>query len=409
MLEVDCSMLTLESVLIASGHVERFSDYMVKDVKTGECFRVDHIIKSALEKKRAEKKTTVEEKAEIDNILVRLDGFDKDQMTETLRRYGVRSPVTQNDVTDPIEFNLMFATQIGPSGHVRGYLRPETAQGIFVNFKRLLEFNQGRLPFAAAQIGTAFRNEISPRSGLVRVREFPMAEIEHFVDPACKRHPKFASVADIAVTMYSAARQMEGRAAETKTIGEAVAAGTIDNETLGYFMGRIYSFVLKIGCDPAQVRFRQHMGNEMAHYACDCWDLECKTSYGWIECVGCADRSCYDLTCHSRATGARLVAEKKLPEPKTVDIVECQPQKGELGRAFKKDARAVGDHLAALDAEAVAARLVSATWKSAGAATGRTRCRSSCADLAVLTRHALARGPEARYPPFVQQETTATK
>ena len=97
---------------------------------------------------------------------------------------------------------------------MKGFLRPETAQGIFVNFKRLLEFNQGRLPFAAAQIGNAFRNEISPRSGLIRVREFPLAEIEHFCDPVEKDHPKFANVADVKMTLYSADDQMSGRAAK---------------------------------------------------------------------------------------------------------------------------------------------------------------------------------------------------
>ena len=97
---------------------------------------------------------------------------------------------------------------------MKGFLRPETAQGIFVNFKRLLEFNQGRLPFAAAQIGNAFRNEISPRSGLIRVREFPLAEIEHFCDPVEKDHPKFANVAEVKMTLYSADDQMSGRAAK---------------------------------------------------------------------------------------------------------------------------------------------------------------------------------------------------
>ena len=87
-------------------------------------------------------------------------------------------------------------------------------RGIFVNFKRLLEFNQGRLPFAAAQIGNAFRNEISPRSGLIRVREFPLAEIEHFCDPVEKDHPKFANVAEVKMTLYSADDQMSGRAAK---------------------------------------------------------------------------------------------------------------------------------------------------------------------------------------------------
>ncbi|VDP42936.1 unnamed protein product [Echinostoma caproni] len=80
-------------------------------------------------------------------------------------------------------------------------------------------------------------------------------------------------------------------------------------------MARIHQFLVLIGVDPTRLRFRQHLSNEMAHYACDCWDAECQTSYGWIECVGCADRSCYDLTQHARATGTRLVAEKQLSEP----------------------------------------------------------------------------------------------
>lgn len=102
------------------------------------------------------------------------------------------------------------------------FLRPETAQGIFVNFKRLLEFNQGRLPFAAAQIGNAFRNEISPRSGLIRVREFTMAEIEHFCDPNDKSHQKFSDVRDTELLLYSACNQMDGKPAQKLTIGEAV-------------------------------------------------------------------------------------------------------------------------------------------------------------------------------------------
>lgn len=101
-------------------------------------------------------------------------------------------------------------------------MRPETAQGIFVNFKRLLEFNSGKLPFAAAQIGNSFRNEISPRSGLIRVREFTMAEIEHFCDPREKDHPKFVNVKDQVLLLYSACNQMDGKSAANITIGDAV-------------------------------------------------------------------------------------------------------------------------------------------------------------------------------------------
>ncbi|PSN57200.1 Glycine--tRNA ligase [Blattella germanica] len=284
-----------EPVLKASGHVDRFADLMVKDIGTGECFRLDHLIKAHLEKVAADKKTSQETKNECQDIVV--------------RKFNIHSPLTGNELSEPVEFNLIF-------------LRPETAQGIFVNFKRLLEFNQGRLPFAAAQIGNAFRNEISPRSGLIRVREFTMAEIEHFCDPSDKSHPKFNQVRDTQLLLYSACNQMDGKSAESHSIGQAVDEGLVANETLGYFMARIQQFLVRIGVDPAKLRFRQHMGNEMAHYACDCWDAELLTSYGWVECVGCADRSAFDLTQHSKATGVRLAAEKKLSEPKVVDVTE---------------------------------------------------------------------------------------
>jgi glycyl-tRNA synthetase len=104
------------------------------------------------------------------------------------------------------------------------FLRPETAQGIFVNFKRLLEFSQGKLPFAAAQIGLAFRNEIPPRSGLLRVREFTMAEIENFCDSSDLAYPKFSEVKDNIMTLYSACNQMDGKKPNKISIGDAVAS-----------------------------------------------------------------------------------------------------------------------------------------------------------------------------------------
>ena len=122
--------------------------------------------------------------------------------------YGAKSPTTQNNLTKPFPFNLMFKTSIGPEGTAVGYLRPETAQGLFVNFRRLLDYNQQRMPFAAAQIGLGFRNEIAPRNGLLRVREFCMAEIEHFVNPNDKSHPKFDLVKDTVVTLFPAENQL---------------------------------------------------------------------------------------------------------------------------------------------------------------------------------------------------------
>nr|XP_028606332.1 glycine--tRNA ligase [Podarcis muralis] len=348
-LEIDCTMLTPEPVLKTSGHVDKFADFMVKDVKNGECFRADHLLKAHLQKLMSDKKCTAEKKAEMENVLTQLDNYGQEELADLFVNYNVKSPITGNDLSPPVSFNLMFKTSIGPGGNMPGYLRPETAQGIFLNFKRLLEFNQGKLPFAAAQIGNSFRNEISPRSGLIRVREFTMAEIEHFVDPSEKHHPKFQNVADLHILLYSSKAQTSGQSAHSMRLGDAVEQGVINNSVLGYFIGRIYLYLVKVGISPNKLRFRQHMENEMAHYACDCWDAESKTSYGWIEIVGCADRSCYDLSCHARATKVPLVAEKPLKEPKTANVVQFEANKGAIGKAYKKDAKLVLEYLSICD------------------------------------------------------------
>lgn len=227
----------------------------------------------------------------------------REQLTEAFARYNIKAPETGNDLEPPFKFNLMFKTSIGPTGQLPGYLRPETAQGIFVNFKRLLDYNGGKLPFAAAQIGNAYRNEIAPRSGLLRVREFTMAEIEHFVNPKEKNTHKFASVADLKLNLLSANAQKGAGEIITITLGEAVSQKMIANETLGYFLGRTQLFLVTAGVKPDKLRFRQHQDNEMAHYANDCWDAEIFTSYGWIECVGHADRGDFDLSRHSEISG----------------------------------------------------------------------------------------------------------
>jgi glycyl-tRNA synthetase len=123
------------------------------------------------------------------------------------------------------------------------------------------------LPFAAAQIGSGFRNEISPRQGLIRVREFTMCEIEHFVDPTDKTHRKFSRVSDVELSLFSACDQVNGKKPSTMKIGDAVSNKIVDNETLGYYMARTHLYLISVGIDPTKLRFRQHLSNEMAHYA----------------------------------------------------------------------------------------------------------------------------------------------
>ncbi|CAN6248417.1 unnamed protein product [Urochloa humidicola] len=349
MLEVDCPCVTPEVVLKASGHVDKFTDLMVKDEKTGNCYRADHLLKDFC-KDKLEKDPTLspEQSQEYNKILAILDDLSAEQLGAKIREYGIVAPDTKNPLSDPYPFNLMFQTSIGPSGLSPGYMRPETAQGIFVNFKDLYYYNGNKLPFAAAQIGQAFRNEISPRQGLLRVREFTLAEIEHFVDPEDKSHPKFGDVSDLEFLMFPREDQMAGRSATRLKIGNAVSEGTVNNETLGYFIGRVYLFLTQLGINKDRLRFRQHLPNEMAHYAADCWDAEIECSYGWIECVGIADRSAYDLRAHSDKSGEKLEAHEKFAEPREVEKLVITPSKKELGLAFKGNQRMVLEALEAM-------------------------------------------------------------
>ncbi|OVA19100.1 WHEP-TRS [Macleaya cordata] len=349
MLEVDCPCVTPEVVLKASGHVEKFTDLMVKDEKTGTCYRADHLLKDFC-KENLEKDLSlpVEKVTELKHVLAVLDEFSAEELGSKIKEYGITAPDTKNSLSDPYPFNLMFQTSIGPSGLSPGYMRPETAQGIFVNFKDLYYYNGNKLPFAAAQIGQAFRNEISPRQGLLRVREFTLAEIEHFVDPDDKSHPKYGDVVDLEFLMFPREEQMSGQEAKRLRLGEAVSKGIVNNETLGYFIGRVYLFLTCLGIDKERLRFRQHLANEMAHYAADCWDAEIECSYGWIECVGIADRSAYDLRAHSDKSGVPLVAHEKFSEPREVEKLVIAPVKKELGLAFKGNQKMVVEALEAM-------------------------------------------------------------
>ncbi|XP_030518316.2 glycine--tRNA ligase, mitochondrial 1-like [Rhodamnia argentea] len=352
MTEVRCSCITPENVLKASGHVDKFTDLMVKDEETGTCYRADHLLKDFCnEKLRKDLSISAEKAVELKHVLATLDDLSADELCAKIKEYGITAPDTKNPLSDPYPFNLMFQTSIGPSGLLSGYMRPETAQGIFVNFKKPYCVSSNKLPFAAAQIGQAFRNEISPRQGLLSAREFTLAQIEHFVDPEKKSHEKFSEVADLEVLMFPRERQMSGQSAIKTRLGEAVSMGTVNNETLGYFIGRAYLFLTRLGIDKDRLRFRQHLANEMAHYTVDCWDAEIECSYGWIECVGIVDRSAYDLRAHTEKSGVALVAHEKFAEPREVEKLAIAPNEKELGLAFKGNQRMVVESLEAMGEE----------------------------------------------------------
>jgi glycyl-tRNA synthetase len=334
---IQCVTITPEDVFKASGHVEKFSDLMVSDLITHDLYRADHLLKEFCEK-------NINNSEVYTKILSEIDNYTPEELGEKMKDVNMTSP-SGNKISNPFPFNLMFSTSIGPTGKVKGYFRPETAQGMFVNFKRLAASHGEKLPFGVAQIGTAYRNEISPRSGLLRVREFTMAEIEYFVDPENKISENFDEVSNLKCLFVP--RGSEN--AIELTFQEAADRKIVQSQLLAYFLGRTYQFLIMIGIKNNMIRFRQHQSNEMAHYACDCWDAELLTSYGWIECVGHADRSAYDLSVHAQKTGIKLGVYKHYDSPREVSKTIVSPNKGLIGKIFKNDAKSIFDQIETLD------------------------------------------------------------
>ena len=220
---LDAAILMHPDVWVSSGHVSSFSDPLVE---CRECHQ----------------------------------RYREDQLESTV------CPDCGGELTDPRQFSLMFKTFMGPvedSAH-QVYLRPETAQGIFVNFNNVLTASRRKLPFGIAQIGKAFRNEITPGNFTFRTREFEQMEIEYFVKP-----------------------------------------GT-DAQWLHSWLGDRFRWYTKHGIRPENLRLRRHDPDELAHYAKDTYDIEYRFPWGWGELEGIANRTDYDLRSHANPTGQDL-------------------------------------------------------------------------------------------------------
>lgn len=329
-MEIECPTIGIEDVFIASGHVGGFSDPLCECMNCKEAFRADHLVQ---------------------NVMEAAGTLSAEQLTKVIKENNIRCPECGGKFGDAYEFNLMFKTTIGPGTGRQGYLRPETAQGMFVDFQRLSRFYRDKLPFGAVQIGKSYRNEIAPRQGVIRLREFTQAECEIFVDPRNKKHPNFERFADRELVLYSQEAQEKGEPFRM-TVREAVKTGVIAHEVLGYNIALTNEFLTKVGIDPAKLRFRQHLKDEMAHYAIDCWDAEIETDrFGWVEIVGIADRTDYDLKAHAKVSKTELYVYVEYDEPKMVTRFVVKPNMGKLGPLFKGKAKAVADALKQLSEE----------------------------------------------------------
>jgi glycyl-tRNA synthetase len=220
---LDTSIMMHPGVWVASGHIDSFTDPLV------EC-------KSC-------------------HLRWRADAIE-----------GKRCPNCGGELTEPRMFNLMFKTFMGPVEEEASivYLRPETAQGIFVNFENVVTTSRKKLPLGIAQIGKSFRNEITPGNFIFRTREFEHMELEYFVKP-----------------------------------------GT-DERWLDYWVKERFEWYVKLGIKKENLRLRQHGKDELAHYARDCYDIEYLFPMGWSELEGIANRGDFDLTQHAKCSGKDL-------------------------------------------------------------------------------------------------------
>jgi len=325
--EIEAPTIGVEGIYQASGHLSGFSDPLTGCKECKEVYRADHLIKHIIEVP---------------------DALSNEEIYRTIQENEIGCPECGGALTEVYEFNLMFKTMIGPGNKMTGYMRPETAQGMFINFPRLLRYFRDSLPFAAVQIGKSYRNEISPRQGVIRLREFTQAEAEIFIDPRDKTHPRFGEIKDIRMKFYSQAAQELG-AEEEMTFAEAVERGVVAHQALAYYVARTYQFLLAIGVAPDKLRFRQHKADEMAHYAADCWDAEVFLDrLGWIEIVGVADRTDYDLKAHAATSKVNLSVFVHYDQPVKRQKLVVKPDFKALGPRFKGKAKAVGEALKAL-------------------------------------------------------------
>jgi len=240
---VDGSILGSGEVWKASGHLENFSDPMVDCLNCKKRFRADHI-----------------------------------DLNKNCESCGIKN------WTDVRQFQLMFETNLGAmtDAAAKAYLRPETAQAIFINFKNVISSYRVKIPFGIAQIGKAFRNEITPKQFLFRMREFEQMEMEFF----CK-----------------------GQDAE---------------KFFDIWVERRMNFFKNLGINPERLRVRPHESDELAHYSKSCFDVEYNFPFGFKELEGIANRSNYDLTQHTNHSGKELsVFDEETKESYIPHVVEC--------------------------------------------------------------------------------------
>jgi glycyl-tRNA synthetase len=338
-LEIESSVITPGKVFEASGHVNHFKEPMVECSKCSKRFRADHLL---------------EEYAK--QSCVETEKMSLTEIQNALEKLGITCPECGGGFKPPQQFLTMFETTIGPYSGATGYGRPEAAQGIFVEFNRLYAMAREKLPFGVIQIGHALRNEISPRQGLIRLREFTIADLEFFFDPEEPDCCLLKDVENETLRLYLAPERLKCSEKTIEvTVKDAVAQKLIQSEWQAFFMAMAKKLLMEIGVPSENQRFIEKTQWEKAHYATQSFDQEVLVDrWGWIEVSGHAYRTDYDLSCHMKSSGADLRVYKEYETPVEEQQLVVKPVMAKLGPAFKAEAAKVAELLSKAPAEEVA-------------------------------------------------------
>jgi glycyl-tRNA synthetase len=341
MVELESTLIMPEQVFQASGHLAHFTDVLTKCGDCGKAYRVDHLL--------------------LEKGVPCPEGLTAEALEKLLRESGGQCPECGGNLSTAEPFNLMFQVDIGSYGGAqRGYGRPEAGQGQFVDFKRIYASERERLPLGIAQVGRCMRNEIAPRKGPLRLREFTIIDYEVFIDPEDLSYPRIHLLKDQPLRLLTAKDQLAKQDEVTEvTVEEALAKRLVKNEVLCYFMALAVRFLKELGVPPEKQRLREQLPEERAHYSEQTFDQEVWLDrWGWTEVSGHAYRTDYDLRNHMAHSGVDLRVYKAFDKPRAVVKVQTKPlMKSLLGDFGSADGERIARLLTKADPFIVAREL----------------------------------------------------
>ncbi|MAF36209.1 glycine--tRNA ligase [archaeon] len=289
MVGIDASIVSHPKTWHASGHVKSFGDQVLICSKCKHRARADHLIE--------------------DSLSINADGLEPKEINALVKKHKLSCLKCKGKFESLKDFNLLFETNVGASSDStsKAYLRGETAQAMFMDFKLIAETSRMQLPFGVGQIGRCFRNEIAPRDFLFRCREFHIAELEFFINPNDKKCPLLSPKhKNLKVRLLDTkAQKTKGKRVQDVTIKKM-----LDQDRLGewhaYWLAEQFLWYTDLGLDPKNLTIREHVPTELSFYSSSTFDIDYSFPFGSKEICGNANRGQYDLNQHIKTSSQKL-------------------------------------------------------------------------------------------------------